>query len=89
MPVLHCVLLIRVFWQDALADALYSCFSAVELVFGVSIGDIKFCIGRPKSGISVKQCTSLIVVPLRTGSQQFFAAKRGTVSVSFKKLVVT
>ena len=48
-----------------------------------------FCIGRPESDIAVQQCTSLIVVPLRTESQQFFAAKRGTVSVSFKNLVVT
>lgn len=65
MPVLCCVLLIKVFWQDGLGDALYSFFSSVELVFGVSITDITFCIGRPQSDISVKQCTSLIVVLLR------------------------
>jgi len=40
MPVLHSVLLTGVFWQDALADALYTCFSCTELVFGVSISDI-------------------------------------------------
>lgn len=36
MPELPFSLLTRIFWQDALADALCFCFSSVELVFHVS-----------------------------------------------------
>lgn len=37
----------------------------------------------------MKQHASLIVLPLRTGWQQSLAAERGTVSLSFKKFLVT
>lgn len=46
--------------------------------------DVKLCIGRPKSAISVKQCTCGASEIRITA---FFAAKLGPVSISFKKLV--
>lgn len=87
---LHCVLLIRVFWQNALADALYSCFSSVNLVVGVSLSDIIFCAGRPKTDISRwNKAHHWLWYLWEQDHSRFFAAKREAVSVSFKKLVVT
>lgn len=39
-------------------------------VFGVSVNDTEFCVDRPRSDTSMKQCASITVIPLSTGLQR-------------------